>query len=50
MLPEVLSIAIMADFLATPEKRKITSEHIRFYFLVFFLFYTLISCRFRAVD
>jgi len=32
-----------------PQTFTVTSEHIRFYFLVFLCF-TLFSCRFRAVD
>ena len=32
-----------------PQTFTVTSEPIRSYFLVFFLFYTF-SCRFRAVD
>ena len=32
-----------------PQTFTLTSEHIRFYILVFFCF-TLFSCRFRAVD
>ena len=32
-----------------PKTFTVTSEHIRFYYLVFSVF-TLFSCRFRAVD
>ena len=34
----------------SPDFYTVTSEHIRFYFLVFSPVFTRFSCRFRAVD
>ena len=50
--PSHRSLSFSSSGLTTwiPQTLTVTSEHIRFYFLVFLFSFTLFSCRFSAVD